>query len=437
MKRIGFSIAVAALFCVPAAAMHYDVQVGIRPDARRLDATVIIRDPVSERFFLHKDFVIQSVIADGKPVAFHVDPAAKTTPFTPEAVTIVTEARGAKVLEVRYGGSMVKPIGTIEMPINNIAPEQTELAIYSSWFPIFSLTEKYTFKLTAALPQNLSTFANGKLVAQSTAQGRTTTVWTSVQPVSDMALLALPGIKRSKAGSPPVEIAYRDLPEDAAAKLRDGEAEAQKRLSALYGTPQAKTGLEIVFTPRPGMWYSRLPLMVISEVYASNDFKKESGEAQVFHNVSHELAHHWWTIATAGTFDDWINEGLAEYSALRLTQERYGEAAVKPVLAQYREDAKNSKSNDVIAETAHESADRYLNLYEKASLMFFAAREKFGDQALDAFLRDFYGRYVGTSGANTAAFLELAQQQMGPEAAAFFKEELYRHPAAGAVAQKK
>ena len=53
-------------------------------------------------------------------------------------------------------------------------------------------------------------------------------------------------------------------------------------------------------------------------------FNQESGgdalaTAATLHGTLHELAHFWWRIVAASTPSDWINEGLAEYSAFRLS----------------------------------------------------------------------------------------------------------------------
>ena len=431
MKHVVLFAGLAAMFCGPAAAMHYDVAVGIRPEARRLDATVIIRDPPADRFVLHKDFVVQSVIADGKPAQFHVDASQKASPFTPTGAVVVVEAKGAKVVEIRYGGTVDKTIAGVNM----ITPGLVELAIPLAWYPFFSMAHDYTFRLTAALPEGLKVASNGKALSQSTSNGRATFVWTSYEPTFDIALVAAPGMHTTAAGSPRVEIDYATLPAALMGAQRDALIRARSRLVALYGEPRAKTGLQVFFAPRRGYPYSRAPLVLTSEGYVAKDLG--NSEIENFRHTAHELAHHWWILAPAVNDDDWtnnceawINEGLAEYSALRLVQAEYGEAAAGKILEQYRQEAAHGKTSDAIAETKQNSPDFFLNRYKKASLMLFAAREKFGGDRIDALLRSLYKRYAGTHLATTKAFLELAGNEMGAEAAAFFQDELYRRPKA-------
>ena len=60
--------------------------------------------------------------------------------------------------------------------------------------------------------------------------------------------------------------------------------------------------------------------------------------------------------------------------------------------------------------------------------MFLEAQCRFGTEPLDKLLRAIYTRFAGTGQATTALFLEEAEKQMGKEAQAFFREEVYRKP---------
>ncbi|HUO99274.1 MAG TPA: M1 family aminopeptidase [Rhizomicrobium sp.] len=433
MKRLGFIIAAATIVCTPASAMHYEINVGISPEAHRLDATVIVREPPSERFVLHKGFVVRSVVADGKPVAFHTDPSQPSSPFTPEAAGIIADTKGAKVLEVRYGGTIDEPIAGVTM----ITPGLVELAGQpGAWFPLFPASADSTFRLTAALPDGFMAASNARLVSQSRADGRAIYVWTSYEPSFDIALVAAPGMHATSAGSPRVEIDYANMPAATMDKLRDALIQARSGLTAHYGETRKKAGIQVFYAPRGGYPYARPPLVLTSEGFVADDMKKEDRDAALFHWAAHELAHYWWTIAPfmnaqdwTDNCDNWLNEGLAEFSAVRLVEEQYGKAEAEKILDQFRQDAAHNKTGDAIAETKQNSPDQWLNRYEKAPLVLFAARDKFGEAKLDAFLTDLYGRYSVTRNAATAAFLDLARKDLGEEGAAFFREELYRHPA--------
>ena len=154
--------------------------------------------------------------------------------------------------------------------------------------------------------------------------------------------------------------------------------------------------------------------------------KKEYGEARVFHGMCHEMSHFWWLLANAASPEDWINEGLAEFSAFRLSEGRYGKAFGEVLTKEYRQHAANCQTPDSIAETESSSPDRYINRYEKTTLMFLEARQRFGQESLDRLLKRINTRFAGTYDATTTLFLEEADKQMGKEARDFFHETLYR-----------
>jgi predicted RecB family nuclease len=139
------------------------------------------------------------------------------------------------------------------------------------------------------------------------------------------------------------------------------------------------------------------------------------------------MAHFWWTISNPSTPNDWINEGLAEFSAFRLTEDRFGRPFADARLAEYRQNASRSKTTASIAETASDSPDREINRYDKATLMLLEAQRRFGSEPLDRLLKELHTRYAGTLQATTADFLAEAGKQMGPGAETYFRTELYRN----------
>jgi len=135
-------------------------------------------------------------------------------------------------------------------------------------------------------------------------------------------------------------------------------------------------------------------------------------------------------VADTATPEDWLNEGPAEYSAFRLSEARHPDFA--PVLLQeYQQHVQATQTAAAIADTEASSPDRYANRYEKTTLMFLAARRRFGEKALDTVLRAFRTRFAGRRDGTTALFLEEVGAQMGPEAEVFFRDALYRKGVVG------
>jgi len=405
---------------------HYRLQVRIEPALHTLEAEAWIQHPPESRFYLYKGLSVRQVIADGKPVAFHADSAAARLPYAADAGAVAVDTQDVQLLDVKYGGE----ISQVVSGVNMITADLVELALYSAWFPMFQAMKWYSFELEATLPKGFVTTTNGLEKVQREQEGRGVTVWASYKPGDDIVLLASPHLQKlvREGEGIHIEMYYHRLPEQLLRSKMDGLLAGINRFSSLYGAPRVKGVLRLVYSPRSGWGYSRIPLIVVSEERAQQVLSLDNGEARDFRDNCHELAHFWWSVADPDTPDDWINEGLAEFTAFRFTEERYGEAFAEVRLAEYRQNATKSKTSNSIAETETASADREINRYDKATLMFLEAQRRFGKEPLDKLLKTFYTRFAGTGEATTTLFLEEVGKQMGKEAQAFFREELYRRP---------
>jgi hypothetical protein len=412
-------------------AFHYRLQVRIEPTTHELQAEAWIHDPPSSRFYLYKGLSVHQVTADGKAISFHLDSTAAPLPYSPAAVATATEAQDVRLLHIQYGGE----ISEVVSGVNLIQPDLVELALYTAWFPMFEKMKSFSFDLETDLPRGFSCVTNGAQNARREQNGRSISAWSSYSSGVDIVLLASPLLHRLEGGEEGtrIEIYYSRLPEPILRKKIEGLSAGMRRLANLYGPPRVRGILQLVYSPRSGWGYSRLPLIVVSEERARGPLSEDNGEAMDFRDNCHEMAHFWWAVADPATPDDWINEGLAEFSAFRLTKERYGGPFAELRLAEYRRNASQNKTSTPIAETETSSPDREVNRYDKATLMFVEAQQRFGAEPLDKLLKAVYTRFGENHQATTALFLEEAERQMGKEAAAYFREKLYRKPAVGSA----
>lgn len=406
--------------------LHYRLQIRVEPATHKLEADAWIRHAPASRFYLCKGCSVRQVEADGKAVKYALDRSAPGLPFSPESTAVSVDAPDALELHIQYGGELSEVINQVNM----ISPELVELALYSVWYPMFPGFPEFTFELQANLPNGFVTTTNGMQTAQREQEGRRITSWHSFKPGIDIVLLASPLLHRLQGGTDEtkVEVDYYQLPPSLMQAKIEGLAAGMNKLATYYGAPRLRGTLRLVYSPRDGWGYSRIPLIVVSERRAKGVLSEANGEAMDFRDNAHELAHFWWTVADPGTPNDWINEGLAEFSAFRLAEWRFGQAFKDARLAEYRQNATKNRTADSIAETAGDSPDREINRYDKAALMFLEAQQRFGLEPLDRLLKEIHTRFAGTMNASTATFLAEAGKRMGPEAEAYFRAELYRKP---------
>jgi hypothetical protein len=399
----------------------YRLNVRIDPADHAIRGSMTVANPPASRFFLNNRFKILSVSMDGESVPFRRDSTSYMPYTVGTAVIIGKPVRGD--VRIEYDGTLPDTVNGVNM----INPGLVELALYAAWYPMFEKVDHFNFELDADLPSDFLAVTNGVLKRQRIREGRNLTQWTSLKPGFDIVLLASPRLRlvEEKRNGIQIEILFSELPICDIEAKKNSLVRAMERLSSFYGPPRVRGFLRFVYSPRNGWGYSRIPFFVVPEAYALKLRNEPFGQDKDFHGAAHEMAHFWWMIADPKTPDDWINEGLAEYSAYRVSEACSGLAFAGLLADEYKLHASKSRTSTPIAETRMDSEDVYVNRYEKTALLLIEARSRFGTEPLDRFLKSLRLRFAGTQKATTALFLEEAEKQLGTSAATFFKECLF------------
>ena len=182
-----------------------------------------------------------------------------------------------------------------------------------------------------------------------------------------------------------------------------------------YGPQQgsnSKTEISSVFRPRGGWAYKRGNVSFLSA-------DRARGVRQYLTDF-HELAHGWWSIADMADHD-WINEGGAEFSAYSAAKHIYGCESAEKHIAKYLKDIGECSGTASITETKSASPDKYVNYYEKTTIMFINAQMIFGEDRVFDLLKRLFQKFKETRGATTKDFLALCDAEMR----AYFEKCLY------------
>jgi hypothetical protein len=409
---------------MPSPQPFYQMEVLIDPDAGRLSVKLEIQNPDDSVFYLCSDLIITKIRANGKKVAFQRVPSD----IMPNSSKVNYAWHHPEELEIEYEGKIVADsFPSIFSQVNMIRQGLVELAGYANWFPRFSTFKSFSYELKIIVPKGYFTITNGEKILLNETKYQSITTWKSINPTGDILLFAAPEMKRSvlKQKGLEAELYYDKIPVTSIDSLKCNLLQAFIMLKGNISSDIDNNLIRVVFSPRSGWGYVRTPLIIVDETGNISQLKTKYGEARTFRYIAHEIAHYWWSSADASGPDDWINEGLAEYSALWLSEALYGQEFSKLIISEYEERVNNSDSDISIAETTNDSKYREINRYDKAALLFYKAGEKFGKQNLLNFLSAFYARSRESVKVNTSLFLETAEIQIGKEAGDFFREALF------------
>jgi aminopeptidase N len=163
-----------------------------------------------------------------------------------------------------------------------------------------------------------------------------------------------------------------------------------------------------------GGGYARLGGMYLNGLNQTSYFKKRKGYTRY---LSHEIAHLWWHRANTNSWQDWLNEGFAEYSALMVLREQYG-----PVYFDKWLDLKKKKIKDTepVWHCDRNGKNAYAILYSKAPVLLNKLEQKIGQKKFKKLMKGMLRNQVST----TAEFLDLLEKQQGSETKKWFTTEL-------------
>jgi hypothetical protein len=416
-------LVIGLIFCFCSSAFSvlpkYVLAVDFLPEEKMLDVhgeILNLPDGALGNLYLNKDFKILSVSGENPKEKIDVilDIHSESPEYIRVAKRMVFPAQfKTKKLNFHYRGAIREPISDINM----LSSSLIELALYSGWYPILKGQDHFEFEVHVRVPKQFAMASNGHEESMQAIGQFKDIRFKSTMPTNDIVLIGAPLLqKRVKTiGTLSFEIfSPKESKVDIEERLKV-VGDALKTLMSWYGN--ASDGLlRFVFSPRGGWGYSRLPLFVVSNERAEQMQKDPMTKAEEIQGNIHELSHFWWQISDPTTPDDWINEGLAEFTSFNFVSDRFGEPVRKYLLTQYFDHIAKSRDNTPILQTKGDSKFRYVNRYEKTTILFCLLKKKFGQEKLFRALRSFYTEFRGTRKANTNRFLEILKQQLGVDA---------------------
>jgi ABC-2 type transport system permease protein len=169
--------------------------------------------------------------------------------------------------------------------------------------------------------------------------------------------------------------------------------------------------------------------------------------------VAHELAHQWWAHQLIGGHvagSNMMSESLAEYSALRVAQKKYGDSQMHKFLSHELDGYLRGRSGERRKEPplAQVQREQYV-WYQKGSLIFYALSDYIGEDKVNLALHNFLMqyRYANATDAQSGPYpdtrlMEAALREQTPPELQYFIEDsfekitLYDNKATEATAQK-
>ena len=147
--------------------------------------------------------------------------------------------------------------------------------------------------------------------------------------------------------------------------------------------------------------------------------------------TAHELAHQWWghqVVPNATRGSNLISEALAEYTALLLTERKYGKDNMKRFLKEELDRYLRGRGNEAKKENTFIYCNRPYQWYQKGSMVFYGLRDIIGDKNLNTALREFRDSFALKEQPPYACSHDLyaAVLKHTPDSAKYFLEDTWK-----------
>jgi aminopeptidase N len=227
--------------------------------------------------------------------------------------------------------------------------------------------------------------------------------------------------------------------------LGDNIAAAFEFLASHFGPPALPT---LMVSPIPGTFGQGFPGLVYISTLSYLDPKDRPVSARDAQNElffsellqTHETAHQWWgnVVFPASAQDEWLLEGLANYSALLYLEKHKGARAMNTVLERYKEAllAKNDSDKELesagpirlggrLQSSLSPGAWRSI-IYGKGTWILHMLRRRLGDESFLKLLGELCRRYHFQA-VSVAEFQQMAASYLPKGAPDTKLEHFFEH----------
>ena len=255
----------------------------------------------------------------------------------------------------------------------------------------------YLVKVTA--PKEVTVVTTGKEIDR-TSDDKIQTVYAASGPARDFYLAASPLYQETSETFGETTIrsfSPRELAKGSRQAL-DTASRAIKIYSSRY-EPFPYTEFDIVSTPTLAFGIEYPGMVAISSRIYNVDQDAGGTPVRVFleSTLAHETGHQWfYNLVGDDQLDDpWLDESLTQFATLQYYEDQYGQQAASGFEQSFKQRWSRVNFEKIpigLPVAAYDDREYSAIVYGRGPLFFVALRQEMGDQAFDAFLKDYTER---------------------------------------------
>lgn len=401
---------------------HYEIYLDIQPEKNyikvegtfKLNPSLLSTDSLG--FYLDKKLVIHN-FSFGRRTKALIDTAKSDNRFIPEARKVYFKLkegqrnRSKATVFFSYEGELSQ---LPKFYANVTSASWTEIGLYLPWFPLtYPEPGNFTYCVEVSADKKYTVVGLGK---NESKDGKT--VLSSLSPTNDIVVCLSPDIQvfNKSMGRNNLKIVHKQFPDSMLHKMSNDIADMMSGFNERFGA--LDMDLCIIETQRAeGGGYARTGGLVLGDISAENYSRQQVAYHRYF---AHELAHLWWKKAPVNSWEDWLNEGFAEYCALISLKHRFGKEVYDDYISSRMEKMKGTQAIWGFDRNRVEYKIATALLYNKAPLLLIELEEKIGEDAFTRICRKLHEQ----ESINTKDFLTILSKESGSENALWFEKLL-------------
>ncbi len=373
-----------------------DIDVEKKTLAVTLTAQIDFKGSKSIDFTLWKYSDIKHIRSKNKELAYSFDTKAKSsnTYIRQGAPLRLTVPKKKGVCSITFDYTC--NLDSLDTWMSSMEKDWVQLGYYVAWFPVNSDSRDFTANVSVSINDGYTVSGSGIVEHKDNK-------WEMLQPWGgfDLQIVASPTLKSKKMTNDgrTFEVVYTDFADADADSALLACSEALQFYTRLFKTNPSNDYMKFLVVPRRGGGISRKNFIA----YATKRFNEHFKTA-----IGHEMGHFWWNKAPTFSWEDWLNEGFAEFSMLWYIKCHFDKHIFDCYLEACRENARHACP---IYEVDRDAPEAYDALYNKGALLLYDLEQKVGEQRFFEFMQGVAEREI----TSTTLLLDYAEEVFGKE----------------------
>lgn len=351
-------------------------------------------------FYLNKNAKIKSLKINNNFVEYKTEDG---TNFMDDLKKIIIKNNFSKKfnLDIVYS----YPLDKIENPTFIYNPKWIELNLYTGWFPFNFESKNYSYNLEFKIPKNYQIISSGNI-----KENNTKTSIKNIDNYKDIPVILSDKFQIFKPKNQNITFYGIELSEEQIKDIKNTSDNIYDYFETNFEKNDSKNLMIAVNPFAHPMSYARKGFISLSlkNGFANSDKK----------TLAHEIGHLWWKNASFGTYEEWLNESFAEFSALKWMEQNLTNVEFKEFLKKY-ETAYEKPIK--ISQTNPDSDNWYSIVYFKYPFVLYKLEQKIGSKTMLEFLKATYNHKI----PKTKDLLKLLSDYTDKKTVEEFEKEIF------------